>query len=57
LRWPCDTLSPQKLALTSPRSGDHSVRIVRSWTKAMELLVIIHIIKFSIYLSSKMFVI
>jgi hypothetical protein len=32
--WPCDT----KLALTSPTSGGHSVGIVRSLTKAMELL-------------------
>jgi hypothetical protein len=29
LRWPRDTLSPQKLALTSPASGGRSVDIVR----------------------------
>jgi hypothetical protein len=30
LRWPCDTLYPQTLALTSPTSGGLSVGIVRS---------------------------
>jgi hypothetical protein len=34
LRWPRDTLYPQKLALTSSTSGCHSVGAVRSWTKA-----------------------
>jgi hypothetical protein len=29
-RWPCDTLYPQKMALTSPTSGGRSVDIVRS---------------------------
>jgi hypothetical protein len=29
LRWPCDTLYPQKLALTLPSSGGRSVGIVR----------------------------
>jgi hypothetical protein len=33
-------LYPQKLALISPTSGNHSVGIVRSRTKATELLVI-----------------
>jgi hypothetical protein len=33
LRWPRDTLYPQKLALTSPTSGRRSVGIVRLWTK------------------------
>jgi hypothetical protein len=37
LRWPRDTLYPQKLALTSPTSGGHSIGIVRLQTKAMEL--------------------
>jgi hypothetical protein len=37
-RWPLDTLFPQKLALTSPISGSSSVDIVRSRTKATELL-------------------
>jgi hypothetical protein len=36
LHWPCDTLYPQRLALTSPTSGGHSVGIVRSRTKATE---------------------
>jgi hypothetical protein len=33
LRWPRDTLYPQKLALTSPTSGGCSVGIVRLRTK------------------------
>jgi hypothetical protein len=33
LRWPCDTLYPQKLALISPTSGGLSVGIVRLRTK------------------------
>jgi hypothetical protein len=37
------TLYPQKLALTSPTSGGRSVGIIRSRTKATELLVIITI--------------
>jgi hypothetical protein len=32
-RWPRDTLYPQKLALTSPTGGGHSVGIVRLRTK------------------------
>jgi len=36
LRWPRDTLYPQKLALTSPTGGGRSVGVVRSRTKAME---------------------
>jgi hypothetical protein len=39
LRWPRDTLHPQKLALTSPTSGGRSVGIVRSRTKATEFVV------------------
>jgi hypothetical protein len=35
-RWPRGTLYPQKLALTSPTSGGHSVGIVRSRTEATE---------------------
>jgi hypothetical protein len=35
-RWPRGTLYPQKLAVTSPTSGGHSVGIVRSWTQATE---------------------
>jgi hypothetical protein len=33
-RWPRGTLHPQKLAVTSPTSGGHSVGIVRSRTQA-----------------------
>jgi hypothetical protein len=36
-RWPCDTLYPRKLALTSPINGSRSAGIVRSLIKAMEL--------------------
>jgi hypothetical protein len=36
LRWPRNTLYPQKLALTSPTSGGRSVGIVRLRTKATE---------------------
>jgi hypothetical protein len=38
LRWPRGTLSPQKLALTWPTSGGHSVGIVRSRTQATEFV-------------------
>jgi hypothetical protein len=38
LHWPHETLYPQKLPLTSPTSGGHSVGIVHLRTKAMELL-------------------
>jgi hypothetical protein len=34
----CVTLYPQKLAITSPTSGGHSVGIVRSRTQAMEFV-------------------
>jgi hypothetical protein len=37
LRWPRDTLYPQKLALTSPTSGGRSVAIVRLRTKGHEV--------------------
>jgi hypothetical protein len=36
LRWPRDTLYPQKLAITSPTSGGRSVGIVRLRAKATE---------------------
>jgi hypothetical protein len=36
MRWPRDTLSPQKLALTLPTNGGRSVGIIRSRTKAKE---------------------
>jgi hypothetical protein len=35
-RWPRGTLYPQKLAITSPKSGVRSVGIVRSRTQTME---------------------
>jgi hypothetical protein len=38
LRWPRDTLCPQKLALTSPTSCGRSVGIVRLRTKATEFV-------------------
>jgi hypothetical protein len=38
LRWPPGTIYPQKLALTSTTSSARSIGIVRSWTKATELL-------------------
>jgi hypothetical protein len=34
LRWPRDTLCPQKLAVTSPTSGVRSVGVVRLQTKS-----------------------
>jgi hypothetical protein len=36
LRWPCDTLYPQKLALTLPTCCGHSVGIVRLRTETTE---------------------
>jgi hypothetical protein len=36
--WHMTGLYPQKLALTSPTSSGRSVGIVRSWTKATELV-------------------
>jgi hypothetical protein len=44
LRWPHDTLYPQKLALTSPTSGGLSVGIVCLRTKATEFFFCIVII-------------
>jgi hypothetical protein len=38
LRWPRDTLYPQKLGLTSPTSGGRSVGIVRLRAKATEFI-------------------
>jgi hypothetical protein len=38
LRWPRDTLYPQKSALTSPTNDGRSVGIVCSQTKATEFL-------------------
>jgi hypothetical protein len=38
LRWPRDTLYPQKLTLTSPTSGGRSVGIVRLRAKATEFV-------------------
>jgi hypothetical protein len=36
LRWPRDTIYPQKLALSLQTSGGHLVNIVRSRTEATE---------------------
>jgi hypothetical protein len=44
LRWPRDTLYPQKLALTSPTSGGRSVGIVRLRTKGHEFFFIFSIL-------------
>jgi hypothetical protein len=38
LRWPRNTLYPQRLVLTSPTSGGRSVGIVRLWTMATEFI-------------------
>jgi hypothetical protein len=40
LRWPRDTLYPQKLALTSPTCGGRSIGIVRLRTKTTEFVCI-----------------
>jgi hypothetical protein len=39
LRWPRNTLYPQRLALTSPTSGGRSVGIVRLRTTATEIII------------------
>jgi hypothetical protein len=39
--WPCGTLYPQKLELTSPTSGDRLVGIVRSRTEIMEFIFVL----------------
>jgi hypothetical protein len=49
LCWPCDNLYPQKLALTSPRSGGRSVGIVRSRTQATECFVLLNTLVFVLY--------
>jgi hypothetical protein len=41
LRWPRDTLYPQKLELTSPTSGGRAVCIVRLRTKATEFVFVV----------------
>jgi hypothetical protein len=41
LRWPHDTLYPQKLALTLPTNGGRSVGMVRLRTKATEFIFLI----------------
>jgi hypothetical protein len=43
-RWSRDALYPQKLALTSRTSGGRSIGIVRSRTKATELLLFIAVV-------------
>jgi hypothetical protein len=35
-RWPCGTLRPQKLALTSSTSDGRSVGVIRSWAQTKE---------------------
>jgi hypothetical protein len=50
------SLYPQKLALTSPTSGGHSVGIVRSRTKPMELFIIIIICIISLQTSDSIVV-
>jgi hypothetical protein len=52
LRWPCGTLYPQKLALTSQTRGGSSVGIVRSQTQATEFLVFFRVHNFQAKLSS-----
>jgi hypothetical protein len=44
LRWPCDTLYPQKLALTSPTSGGRSVGIVFLRAKASEFVLFLSVL-------------
>jgi hypothetical protein len=44
LRWPRDTLYPQKLALTSPTSVGRSVGIFRLRTQATELVCLLYIL-------------
>jgi hypothetical protein len=41
LRWPRETLYPQKLALTSPTNGGRSVGIVHLRTKTMEFVLFV----------------
>jgi hypothetical protein len=59
LRWPRDTLCPQKLALTSPTCGGRSVGIIRLQTKATEFVLFavghVNIEKLSIYHSVSFF--
>jgi hypothetical protein len=43
LRWPRDTLYPQKLSLTSPTSGSCSVGVVRLRTKATEFSLVLKV--------------
>jgi hypothetical protein len=52
LRWPRDTLYPQKLALTSPTSGGRSVSIVRLRTKATEFSLVFRVTVISSAFSS-----
>jgi hypothetical protein len=44
MRWPRNTLYPQKLALTSPTSGGRSVGIVRLRTTATEFFSLVNYI-------------
>jgi hypothetical protein len=47
LCWPCDTLYPQKMAITAPTSIGRSVGIVRSRIKAAEFLFVYSLCIFS----------
>jgi hypothetical protein len=40
-RWPRGTLYPRRLALIPSTSGGRSIGIIRSWTMAMQVLVIV----------------
>jgi hypothetical protein len=44
-------LFPQKMTLTSPISGGRSVGIVRSWTKATDLLLLLLLLLLMLYYS------
>jgi hypothetical protein len=55
-RWPRGNLYPQKLALTWPTSGGHSVGIVRSWTQATKNLVCPSMSMLQLYKHSQHFI-
>jgi hypothetical protein len=52
MRWPPDTLYPQKLALTSTTSGGRSVAILRLWTTGQGVCLFVFYIDSSIRYSS-----
>jgi hypothetical protein len=55
-RWPCGTHYPQKVALTSPRSGGRSVGIVRSLTQATKFSFIINSIIILIFITILLYI-